>query len=144
MARVEDQIQWYERKSRTNLRWFKVLKTSTIVVATLIPLISGSTNALTLGPIAGGLGALVAIIEGIQHLNQFQSNWMIYRSACESLRHEKFLYLASAGPYAATPNPPALLAERAESVVFQEHAKWSASREPTQQKAQPQENSRTQ
>jgi len=138
MARVDDQIQWYDRKSSACHRSFKRLKTLTIITATSIPLISGSSNSHVAGLIAGAFGALVAIIEGIQHLNQFQSNWITYRSTAEALKHEKFLYMAVAGPYAAAGNPRALLAERTESVVSQEHAKWSATREPTQQGAQPQ------
>jgi hypothetical protein len=144
MARVDDQIQWYDRKSSASQRSFKMLKTLTIIVATLIPLIAGSTNSHVAALIAGALGALVAIIEGIQHLNQFQSNWISYRSTAEALKHEKFLYIALAGPYSAAANPRALLAERTESVVSQEHAQWTATREPAQQGAQPQGNARNQ
>jgi hypothetical protein len=144
MARVDDQIQWYDRKSSACQRSFKRLKTLTIVVATLIPLVSGSTNSRVAGLIAGALGATVAIIEGIQHLNQYQSTWITYRSTAEALKHEKFLYMALAGPYADSANPRALLAERTESILSQEHTKWTATREPTQQGAQPQGNARNQ
>ncbi len=72
----------------------------------------------------GVLGALVAIMEGLQHVHQFQYNWISYRSTCESLKHEKYLYLAKAGPYAAAANADRLLAERVESLISQEHSKW--------------------
>lgn len=144
MARVDDQIQWYDRKSSSSQQSFKRLKTLTIIIATLIPLIAGSTNSHAAGLIAGALGATIAIIEGIQHLNQFQSNWITYRSTAEALKHEKFLYMALAGPYATAANPRSLLAERTESVVSQEHGKWSATREPTQQGAQSHEAGRNQ
>jgi Protein of unknown function (DUF4231) len=73
----------------------------------------------------GALGAAIALIEGIQQLNQYHQNWIGYRSTAEALKHEKFLFLAAAGPYAAAHNPKALLAERVESLVSQEHAKWA-------------------
>ena len=68
-------------------------------------------------------------MEGVQQLFQFQQNWVSYRSTCEALKHEKFLYLATAGPYATAERPQALLAERVEGLVSQEHAKWAAQQE---------------
>jgi hypothetical protein len=103
------------------------------LAAALIPLLSGSS--LPFAPdgvpnwILGGLGALIAIIEGIQQLNQYQTNWITYRSTCEALKHEKYLYLGKAGPYATAPDAHALLAERTETLVSQEHAKWASLHE---------------
>ena len=47
-------------------------------------------------------------------------------STSEALKHEKFLYLAHAGTYATAANPEALLAERIEGRVSQEHASWAS------------------
>ena len=58
-----------------------------------------------------------------------QQNWTTYRSTCERLKHEKFLFLGHAGPYAAVPNPEPLLAERVEGPVSQEHAAWVSQRD---------------
>jgi hypothetical protein len=44
-----------------------------------------------------------------------------------SFKHEKFLYIARAGPYRDAPAPDALLAEHVEGLVSQEHAAWSSS-----------------
>jgi len=77
----------------------------------------------------GGLGVLITVLEGMLHLNQYQQNWVTYRATCESLRHEKYLFLGQAPPYADSPNPRALLAERVESLVSQEHAKWTSSQQ---------------
>ena len=51
---------------------------------------------------------------GVQQLRQYQQNWTSYRSTCERLKHEKYLYAAQAGPYTAAPRPQSLLAERVE------------------------------
>jgi hypothetical protein len=59
---------------------------------------------------------------------QYQQNWITYRSTCERLRHEKFLFAAGAGPYTVA-RAEALLAERVESLVSQEHAAWVSQRE---------------
>jgi hypothetical protein len=44
------------------------------------------------------LGLVVLIVEGLQQLNQCQNNWIGYRSTCQALRHEKYLFLGNAGP----------------------------------------------
>ena len=52
--------------------------------------------------IPAALGALIVVLEGVQQLNQYQQNWSAYRSTCEALKHEKYLFLAHAGPYAGS------------------------------------------
>jgi hypothetical protein len=125
MERLEDQIAWYDRKSTTNQRYFKRIKTVEIAAAAVIPFLATFNLPRVLWA-TGGLGVLITILEGMLHLNQYQQNWTAYRSTCESLKHEKYVYLAKASPYANAPDPHALLAERIESLVSQEHAKWAS------------------
>jgi Protein of unknown function (DUF4231) len=134
MERLDDQIAWYEDRSGRNQRSYKVMKIAVIVLAALIPLLSGlnvPSIGLTGVPtwVLGALGALIAIVEGIQQVGQYHENWISYRSTSESLKHEKFLYLAKAGPYAAAADPRVLLAERVESLASEEHAKWTSLQE---------------
>jgi hypothetical protein len=128
MARLDDQIDWYDRRSSRNQRTYKVLKIVVIVIAALIPLLSG-TQLLVPPLLLGAMGAVIVVIEGIQQLGQYQSNWISYRSTSEALKHEKYLYLAKAGPYANATDAHALLAERVESLVSQEHAKWASTQQ---------------
>ena len=79
------------------------------------------------------LGAIVVVLESVQHLYQWQTNWVLYRSTAEALKHEKYLYLSLAGPYAATPDPLGVLAERLEGLISQEHARWTQGREQADQ-----------
>ena len=72
---------------------------------------------------------MIVVLEGLQQLMQYQQNWINYRSTCERLKHEQYLYLAAAGPYAALADPGTLLAERIESLVSQEHAAWASQQE---------------
>jgi hypothetical protein len=124
--RLEDQVAWYDRKSASDQRAFKRLKVLQLVAAAMVPVVA-SVHAPVW--ITGGLGAMVVVVEGIQQLGQFQQNWMNYRSTCEALKHEKYLYLADAGPYHAAEDPQRVLAERIEGLVSQEHAKWTAARD---------------
>lgn len=126
MERLEDQIGWYDRKSTENQQWFKKLKIAGIVAAAVIPFAAGyGTPAF----FTGALGVFIVVIEGLQSLNQYQQNWITYRSTCEELKHEKYLWLGKAGPYVNTENADTLLAERVESLISREHAKWVSTRE---------------
>jgi hypothetical protein len=131
LERVRDQIGWYDRKSRYNQRWFKALKTCQIVAAAAIPV--AATGSVP-DWIVGAAGALIVVLESLQQLQQYQQNWITYRATCERLKHEKFLYLSHAGPYASAADPDVLLAERVESLVSQEHAAWAANREEAEKK----------
>lgn len=124
-ARLEDQIAWYDTKSQYNQRWFKGLKILQIVVAAAIPVAVGEWSTGLIG--AGG--ALIVALEGLQQLQQYQQNWTTYRSTAERLKHEKYLFLAEAGPYAGAERPEAMLAERVEGLVSQEHAAWASQQE---------------
>jgi hypothetical protein len=125
-ARLEEQLRWYDHKSQVDQRWYKGLKICQIVTAAAIPFAASISVPVW---VAGGGGALIVVLEGVQQLMQYQQNWITYRATCERLKHEKWLYFAHAGPYAAVDAPDVLLAERVESLVSQEHAAWAANRE---------------
>jgi len=121
-----DQIAWYDAKSQHNQHWFKGLKVGQIITAAAIPVAAGASAPAWL---VGGAGALIVVVEGLQQLQQYQQNWTMYRSTCERLKHEKFLFAARAGPYAKTPRADRLLAERVEGLVSQEAAAWASHQE---------------
>ena len=126
LERLEDQIAWYDRKSSDNQRCFKLVKAVQLIAAAAIPVFA----ILDLHTaVVAGLGASVVLLEGFAQLGQYQQNWTAYRSTCEALKHEKYLFLAEAGPYAGSPAPRALLADRIEGLISQEHAKWVSARE---------------
>jgi len=131
--RLEDQIKWYDNQSASAKRMFKRLKTATLAISVSIPLSAAFATRFPLytGVITGVMGASIALLEGLQQLNQYHQNWITFRSTAEALKHEKFLFLATAGPYTAASNPKSLLAERIESLVSQEHAQWTSSQEQT-------------
>jgi hypothetical protein len=87
-----------------------------LIAGALVPFSAGMGASAY---VTGALGVLIVILEGLQQLNQYQHNWITYRSTCEALKHEKYLYLAKAGPYATAGDVHALLAERVESLVSQ-------------------------
>jgi hypothetical protein len=126
VARLEDQLAWYDAKAGRSQRMFKRLKAVTLIASALIPI---SVLCPYGRYIAAALGFVVVVVEGLQQLGQFQQNWFTYRATAEALKHEKYLYYAPAGDYADAKDPHRLLAEKIESLVSQEHARWSAAQE---------------
>ena len=126
--RLEDQLEWYEAKSQHHKRWYQWLKVAQLVIAAAIPVVAAAGASAT---VAGALGAVVVVLEGLQQLFQFQQNWISYRVTAEALKREKFLYLAGAGPYEGAEQPGALLARRVERVVSQEYGAWADSQRDT-------------
>jgi Protein of unknown function (DUF4231) len=129
LQRLEDQIAWYDKKSQDAQFWFKRLKLVQLVTAGIIPLL-GIFSIPYLDKVTAVLGLVILVVEGLQQLNQYQTHWISYRSACEALQHEKYLFLAGAGPYANAEQPLPLLADRIEGLISQEHAKWISAQQP--------------
>ncbi len=121
LERLEDQIAWYNARSEYAQLMYKVLKTCQMTAAALLPFLAGFSVP---SHVAGGIGVLIVVLEGLQQLNRYHDHWSSYRSTCEALKHEKYLYLANAGPYANTTDRDVVMAERVESLISQEHAKW--------------------
>jgi len=134
--RLKGQVDWYDRKAKANQRAYKVSKISIIVLAILIPVFAEygfipgfeESRAFLVGAAAG----VIVLLEGLQVLNKWQENWILYRATCEGLRNEQqHLFAEKAGPYANLRPEAAqrLLAERTGSLVMAEHSKWAHARE---------------
>ena len=72
----------------------------------------------------GLIGLTVAVLAGIVSLYRFQENWNEYRAVAESLKQEKYLYLARAEPYSGD-QPFELLVQRVETLLKSETTGWA-------------------
>jgi len=127
--RLDDQINWYDKKSGFNQKWYKRLRLTEIVFASTIPLLAGYSQmsgkiGLTIGIAIGVIGLMVAVLAGIVSLYQFQENWNEYRVCAESLKQEKYLYLARVEPYNGD-QPFELLVQRVEALLKSETTGWA-------------------
>lgn len=113
--------KWYDDHSRQSQYCYKGLKLIVIFAAALIPFLARDQIYHVW---SGALGVLIVMIESIQGLFQFHSNWIRYRATWEMLRHENHLYLAKAGPYAGNMDADKVFAERIEAVVSSEYSGW--------------------
>lgn len=122
--RLQDQLEWHDRRSGWNQRWYKRLQVLVIAAGALIPLLSGFSDCRPEVQVAVGmLGALIAIATGVSGAYRFQENWIDYRVTAEALGHEKYRYLTGAEPYGA-PDGFARLVERVEAILGEQNASW--------------------
>jgi low affinity Fe/Cu permease len=133
--RVEDQINWYDKKSQTNQKYFKNIRLMEIVCAATIPFIAGMGNSVPYGSIIlGVLGVIIAVSAGFSALSKHQENWLMYRTTCETIKHEKYLFLTQSKPYNDDTSFNQFV-ERIESLISKENSQWSrVSKEKTHNK----------
>ena len=130
LGRLDDQLNWYEKRSKTAKQAYQILKLAQIVIAAAIPIVVAAHGSAV---IAAVLGGVIVILEGAQQLFQFQQNWIRYRGTAEALRHEKFMYQALAGAYAGADAPIRRLAEAVEALVSAETTSWTTLQADRQQ-----------
>jgi len=122
--RLDNQIQWYSRKSASCQSRYKRMKG-------IICLASVSIAPISLLDFADGkyivccLGSIIAVITFFLSMNKYHENWIQYRATCESLRHEKYLYLTRSGEYAQVNAPFHVLVDRCESIISRENIDWA-------------------
>jgi hypothetical protein len=126
--RLEDQRIWYGEKSAHNQRRYLHIKVTQIVLASAIPLLA-LIEASWGRWLTAGAGAVIAVLEALQQLNQYSRLWIEYRAMAERLKREKYLFLAGTGPYQGLDMEARLatLAMRVEDLVSTEHERWMAN-----------------
>jgi hypothetical protein len=124
--RLEDQIAWYDNKSQWNQKWYKRLRIVELIAGASIPFLAAyiTDTTLILKLVVGCLGLVITIITGAVTLYKFQENWIEYRTTCETLRHEKYLYLSQTEPYDIS-DPFKLLVQRVENLISRENTQWA-------------------
>ena len=123
--RLNDQIIWYDKKSLSNQKWFKSYRFIEITVASVIPFLAGFGTSLPYYQlIIGVLGVIIAISVGLSSLYKFHENWIEYRTTAETLKHEKYLYLAKCRPYQGD-DSYCKLVQRVEGLISKENTQWS-------------------
>lgn len=124
-TRLEEQLAWYDKKSSWNQKWFRRTQLLQIIVAALIPFISGVGDSIPYGSVlVGALGIVIAIATATSTLYKFQENWVQYRATAEQLRHERFMFLTGVEPYNGT-GSFGFLVQRIESLIAKENAAWA-------------------
>lgn len=122
--RLDDQIKWYDNKSKINQRWYKTLKVMQIILSFSLPVVIGFGSDTSLWKVIdSGIGVLVAIITGISEIVGYHENWLNYRSTAEALKHEKYLFLTGCDPYNSEGSYQKNVS-KAEGLTAKENQRW--------------------
>ncbi len=128
--RVIDQYNWYDSKSTFNKKRFYFFRTLVVASGALIPLLVGYADEQTpfFNHIAGALGVVVVIAEGMLSLRKYQENWSIYRMTAERLKREKLLFENGVGADYAAADVAAFrtFVVKAEQIMASENEEWNA------------------
>ena len=123
--RVDNQIDWHDRKSGMNKTKYQRYQLTQVVVASLITL--SATLSVFDDPwvffVAPVLGAVVAIVSGVLSLFKFQENWVDYRMTSEQLKKEKYLFITKSEPY-TSPDRFKLFVTTIEDILSKQNSKW--------------------
>src|SRR5690606_1073077 len=109
---LENQIKWYDKKSIEAQRKYKIFKSIEIIAASSIPVLSVfSRNTTNMTRIIAVLGSFITIIESWLAITKYHDNRIEYSSTCQTLKHEKYMYLTSTACYNSK-EPYELLVDR--------------------------------
>jgi len=124
--RLDDQIDWYSKKSKTSQNWFKTLRVIEILAAATIPFLAGyvTDTAPELKVIIGLLGVVIAFVAGFISLSKSQELWIEYRTISETLKHHKYLFLTKSSPYDSEDAFQALV-QTVEALISKENSNWN-------------------
>lgn len=124
--RLDNQINWYNDKSKRSQNWFKTLRVIEILAAATIPFLAGyvTDTEPKLKIAIGVLGVIIALVTGFISLNKFQEIWTEYRTTSETLKHHKYLFLTRSNPY-NTEEAFQTLVQTVEALVSKENSNWN-------------------
>ena len=126
MERLDEQIKWYDEKGIFCQKRYKCIK---IITGCLSFLIAPAGLLLQECPhiswFIAGLGLLISTGTFLLSLNRYHEDWLHYRTTCELLKHEKYLYLTRSGGYTSSAFPFQELVERCETIISSENIDWA-------------------
>lgn len=124
--RVDDQINWHDKKSQIAQKHYKTYQVIEIVLAAIIPLLSFFADKFIIQFIIAAIGSFIAIIEAITKLYKFHENWISYRCTCEALKTQKYLYITKSAPYNTTQETiDTLFVKNIETILSSQNNQWS-------------------
>jgi hypothetical protein len=125
-SRVDDAIEWYDKRAYACQKNYKRAQTIKICIAALIPLLSGyAFRYFFITYFIGAAGAIITIIESITQSNRYHENWIEYRSTCELLKYQKHLFLTRSAPYTKESETiENLFVKNVEQLISSENNQW--------------------
>jgi hypothetical protein len=94
-ARWLDQVSWMESKAQDAVRWYYLLRLTTIVGGVIVPaLVSQNLQLITFI-----VSLLVAMSAAVEEFFHYGERWRHYRRTVELLKSEGWQFFQLSGPY---------------------------------------------
>jgi hypothetical protein len=127
MERVQDQENWMEGKSGSCKNNYQRGKLMVILLSVSIPLLVTFIDLHSYFKyIIAAVGVLIAAMEGVLSLYDYQNSWISYRQTLEALKREKFFFATKSSIYKKDRSFQ-FFVERVETILTMENTNWSES-----------------
>lgn len=117
--RVNEQIEWYDKKSKFNKKWYLSIRTIEFTIAILIPFLASYIASLYIGL----MGVIVAICAGMLTILKFHDNWIKYRRTSEMLKYHLNIFENKVEPY-NDEDSYSKFVRMVESTILNENNEW--------------------
>ena len=121
--RYENQVQWYDSRSRSNKFYYHIAQWVAIVVSASLPvlivMVPEDKKMISIIP-----SVILAILTTALKTFKFQENWLNYRTIAETLKKEKHYYIAGANGYDDVDSREQHFVERVETLISRENTLW--------------------
>jgi hypothetical protein len=123
-VRVDEQIQWFAKQSKYNKYFYYTFKLILTASAVVLPALTSYVDIDGMKVLIGLFSIITAFLANINSLFNFKDKWLIYRSAAETLRSEKFSFEAGSGRYKEIADKNTLLVDTIEGYLHKVNAQW--------------------
>jgi hypothetical protein len=123
---LEDEIRRHDARAVRARRIHRSVHALQRATAASLPIMARFGSGKRWLGVAGALALALSVMEDAA---RWQDEWWLGCMTAEALKHERFLFLARAGPYADAQSALDLLRERMEGVASQEHARFVSARQ---------------
>lgn len=126
-TRLDTQIEWYDGKSISCQKRYKLIQIIEIILAATIPLLSGYCNITIVSIAVGIIGIIITILESLTKLLKYHENWIQYRTTCELLKYQKYIFLTKTAPYNTTEETVEnMFIKNIEQIISSENNQWKS------------------
>lgn len=127
--RIIKQIDWYDKKSNVNQKWYKTWMIISIILSGLIPVLTlmiDGDSTLNYKIAVTGFSSAVTAISSILTLYNFRELWVEYRANCEILKSILHRFFNKSGEFANKTSQDIhnLLINSCEEYMTKEFNRW--------------------
>ncbi len=130
LTQVDSSIKWYDTNALRAMRIHFGLRTTQLVLATLIPISQVFDWGLLSRVLAAVLAGGIALSQGLDSLHHYGEHYVGWRATAQRMLRERFLFSAHAGEYEKFPalseGARQVLAANVNAIEAQESQSWQS------------------